>query len=43
MDLKYYEELLNKITSNLYGKRVVFDKTGVFEWNKHCPGRFPNR
>jgi hypothetical protein len=38
MDLKYHEELLNKITSNLYGNRVVFDKTGVFEWNKHADG-----
>ena len=38
MDLKYHEELLNKITSNLYGNRVVFDKTRVFEWNKHADG-----
>ena len=43
MDLKYHEELLKKITSNLYGNRVVFDKTGVFEWNKHADGSISYR
>jgi hypothetical protein len=38
MDIKYHEELLKKISSNLYGNRIVFDKTGVFEWNKHIEG-----
>jgi hypothetical protein len=38
MDLKYHEELLKKLSSNLYGDRIVFDKTGVFEWDKHNDG-----
>ena len=31
MDLKYHEELLKKISLSLYGNRIVFDKTGIFE------------
>ena len=38
MDLKYHEELLKKLSSNLYGDKIVFDKTGVFEWDKHNDG-----
>lgn len=38
MDLKYHEELLKKISSNLYGNRIVFDKTGIFEWKKRNDG-----
>ena len=43
MDLKYHEELLKKIASNLYGNRIEFDKTGVFEWDKHTVGRTSHR
>jgi len=38
MDLKYHEELLKKISLSLYGNKIVFDKTGIFEWNKRIDG-----
>lgn len=43
MDLKYYEELLNRIAANLYGTKIVFDKKGVFEWDKRPDGSISER
>lgn len=38
MDLKFYEDLLYRIASGIYGTKFEFDKKGIFEWNKHPDG-----
>ena len=43
MDLYYYEDLLNRIASSLYGTKIKFDKRGVFEWSKNTDGSTSHR
>lgn len=43
MDFKFYEELLNRIASSLYGTKIKFDKKGVFEWSKNTDGSTSHR
>ncbi len=43
MDLKFYEDLLNRIASGIYGTKIEFDKKGIFEWNKHTDGSISYR
>lgn len=38
MDIIYYEDLLNKIISSLYGNKITVDKKGMFEWGKSNEG-----
>lgn len=38
MDIIYYEDLLNKIISSLYGNKITVDKKGMFEWRKSNEG-----
>jgi hypothetical protein len=43
MDFNFYEELLNRIASSLYGTKIKFDKKGVFEWSKNTDGSTSHR
>ena len=43
MDFNFYEDLLNRIASSLYGTKIKFDKRGVFEWSKNTDGSTSHR
>lgn len=43
MDYKFYEELLNKMISHIYGNRISVDEKGIFEWSKMEDGTISYR
>jgi hypothetical protein len=43
MDLKFYEELLDKAILKVYSNKITVDKKGIFEWSKNEDGSISHR
>ena len=43
MDLKFYEELLDKAILKVYSNKITVDKKGIFEWSTNEDGSISHR